>query len=631
MMRRLWTVFVCLLLVSCDKPKPIESVYPTRPVERPYFLNTSSIQSVNEVAIGDLKRARELTGIDFTMAFVSELPDGISTENYAAELYTRWKIGSATGDKGLLFLFVESEGVLKIEVGYQLEGVFPDGFVGSFQDSLKHYFAGRYFGDVVSGMITAMVQRAQQQDMNAILSEFQESLPPPEATALRYHSGGAGIVESGFFYEKDTKLKLIRELDPQARARFSSHEDPREVIRSYLESLRQAINDPYLDLLTEGSQYMRMEYPKSAGFQRKAAREYSGEPDVTIEGNLAVAKFKNPTAIPLLLRREADGRWRIDVTKSWAYCQASSDLKTMNPAFADHPWMFAWPEGLRHPEYPATPPPLPAGFKIADEIAKLETEIKADPKISKNYFLLADLLYFECYWIRGAMDALERGLAEDPTNSAYRKRLIKLSYRFPDLSKVQEHYETLLKYDPNDLRTIKDYIWFLKTYRNDPGKIAALKARLENLSISKTPFYLDAAAAHQNRYHFAIPRDLRSIQVEVRPLTQNWHPKWLPAVQVFLTNGARSEQFGLQIQFETQGGAGELSQINTLGKDAAPQSLSVGKIPNNQSRLFTLRWNDQRDAVIELDGRIVAEARLPFDPVTLVTFTRSGDAAFTIK
>ncbi len=583
------------------------------------------------MAIGELQRARELTGIDFTMVLLAKLPDEAELEDYAAKLYSHWRIGRDTEEKGVLFLFAESEGELKIEVSYALEELYPDGFVGSFQDSLKHYYAGRYFGDFLSGMITAMLRRARQDDMQSILAEFSDRLPLPDSPTRRSYSGGAGVAESGFFYEKDRKLGLIRALEETTRENFGAHADPRETIRRYVEYLGKGYNDPFIDLITEGSQYMAMEYPKSAGFQKGAARDFAGDYELTFQDDLAVAQFKGAPVMPLLLRRYPDGLWRIDVTKSWAYCQFTNDLEKTKPAFADHPWMFAWPEELRHPEFPATPKLLPGEVKIGDEIKALEAQIQSGGATAQTYFKLAEILYFECYWIRGAMDALEKGLELEPSNILQRKRLIAFSYRFPDLSRVAHHYEAILKYDPNDGDALRTYIWYLEQHRSEPGKVAALKKRQENLSYPATPFYLNCPPATRVKKTFAIPPETHAIEIEVTHFKHLWHPRTHPSIRIVLRDAGENGAFGVDLRIEEEGGDDLALLVDTDDDQAGLVPLSVPPIPRGETRHLVLRWKDDRTARIEFEGREVARGRLSYDPVKLTTSTRSGGATFVIR
>ena len=635
-MRLLICLFLsCVLIPSCKKEEANEAIYPQRPKDHPQFLNTSKIERIEDVAIGELRRAKKLTGIDFTMVLLPSLPSGYTAESYAAELFSQWKIGDDTKGRGVLFLFLENQGVLKTEVSYELEGIFPDAFVGSFQDSLRHYYAGEYFGDVVCGMITAMVKRAQNDQSQEILTEFNSSFPSPPSQTSTYSSGGAGVIKSGFFYDQENKFKLIRQLDEKTRRKYAAASDPDVVLRRYVKSLSLGYNDPNLDLLTEGSKYMRLEYPKSAGFQRQAARNFGGEYSLKIQGDLAAAQFSKGGVMPLLLRRYSDGLWRIDVTKSWAYYQTTSDFKTTIPIYDNNPWMFAWPSEVRKKASRSLPKLLTPDQSVANEIAKLEKKINSGAASASTYFQLSDIFYFECYWIRAAMNAVEKGLLLEPTNTPYRKRLIDMSYRFPDLTDIPRHYDAILELDPVDKKTIRNYIWFLETYRKDPKKIAELKEMQKNPPFPKAPVLLSAGPAKQHYASYYIPRELREVSLDITPLQQDWHTKWYPTIRVVLIDSTKRKIYGLQIDYRQENGKGIVGTISlTTGfksLDIPSRSLPGAKVINGKKSNLKFQWNESGSVALELNGKDVGNMTIDFVPDRVLMHTRSGKVRLVVQ
>ena len=59
--------------------------------------------------------------------------DGSDIESYAVELFKQWGIGSKATNRGVLILYAIRDRRARIEVGYGLEPILPDGKVGSFQ------------------------------------------------------------------------------------------------------------------------------------------------------------------------------------------------------------------------------------------------------------------------------------------------------------------------------------------------------------------------------------------------------------------------------------------------------------------------------------------------------------------
>ena len=59
---------------------------------------------------------------------------GMQIDDYANRLYETWGIGRRGEDRGVLFLLTVQERRVRIEVGYGLEGILPDGLAGEILD-----------------------------------------------------------------------------------------------------------------------------------------------------------------------------------------------------------------------------------------------------------------------------------------------------------------------------------------------------------------------------------------------------------------------------------------------------------------------------------------------------------------
>jgi uncharacterized protein len=79
-----------------------------------------------ETALRDTAAA---TSAEVVVVTVKSL-DGMSVEEYAVRLFEQWGIGKKARDNGVLVLVVPGERAMRIEVGYGLEAVLPDGLAG---------------------------------------------------------------------------------------------------------------------------------------------------------------------------------------------------------------------------------------------------------------------------------------------------------------------------------------------------------------------------------------------------------------------------------------------------------------------------------------------------------------------
>ena len=59
--------------------------------------------------------------------------DGSDIESYAVDLFNQWGIGAKSTDHGVLILYAIQDRKARIEVGYGLEPILPDGKTGGFQ------------------------------------------------------------------------------------------------------------------------------------------------------------------------------------------------------------------------------------------------------------------------------------------------------------------------------------------------------------------------------------------------------------------------------------------------------------------------------------------------------------------
>jgi uncharacterized protein len=103
--------------------------------------------------------AREVlqkTGTAVVVATVPDVGDRV-VDDYATRLYESWGIGKKGEDKGVLILLALKERRVRIETGYGVEGILPDGVVGEILrlHVIPHLKQGDY-GKGISNAMTAV-------------------------------------------------------------------------------------------------------------------------------------------------------------------------------------------------------------------------------------------------------------------------------------------------------------------------------------------------------------------------------------------------------------------------------------------------------------------------------------------
>ena len=110
--------------------------------------------------------------------------DGMTAEAYASGLFTAWRIGKNGPDNGLLVLVCPGERVMRIEVGYGLEGVLPDGLSGAV---IRDHFTPKFKdGDYAGGILAGVRRLSEIVRANHVLTpEELRQMAEDEAVAGR--------------------------------------------------------------------------------------------------------------------------------------------------------------------------------------------------------------------------------------------------------------------------------------------------------------------------------------------------------------------------------------------------------------------------------------------------------------
>ena len=117
------------------------------------------IPSSQEQKIGAVTREiLQKTGISVVVVTMPDI-GGAEYNDYANRLYGAWGIGKKGEDKGVLLFITIKERKMRIETGYGVEGILPDGLVGEIRDRyMIPYLKADKFGD---GLLNGTLAVAQ--------------------------------------------------------------------------------------------------------------------------------------------------------------------------------------------------------------------------------------------------------------------------------------------------------------------------------------------------------------------------------------------------------------------------------------------------------------------------------------
>jgi uncharacterized protein len=156
MVSRLLPVSIFLaVLAATISAEPIASIPNPRVRDSTWVTDTAG--QLSAATIAQLNRsidsAHASHGIEMAVVVIRSL-DGLSVEEMAERLFNRWGIGKKGKDNGLLFLWSAGDRKVRIEVGYGLEGIIPDGKAGAILDTyvIPRFRDGEFERGVIAGV-----------------------------------------------------------------------------------------------------------------------------------------------------------------------------------------------------------------------------------------------------------------------------------------------------------------------------------------------------------------------------------------------------------------------------------------------------------------------------------------------
>lgn len=136
------------------------------------------------------------TGTAIVIATVPSIGENEDYNMYANGLYQAWGIGKKGEDKGVLIFLTIKERKIRIETGYGVEGILPDGRVGEILDKYVVPFLKE--GDYGKGLYNAMYACSAYIAQDAGIQITGSPLPYSTATTLNKRK--IGLIEIIFFF-----------------------------------------------------------------------------------------------------------------------------------------------------------------------------------------------------------------------------------------------------------------------------------------------------------------------------------------------------------------------------------------------------------------------------------------------
>src|SRR5271157_1149869 len=178
-----------LLLVLAAQAEPVSQLKATDYVnDFARVVDQNTIAQMDEIC----RQIDEKAHSQIAVVTVHSL-DGSEIESYAVDLFHQWGVGSKTKDSGVLILYAIDDHRARIEVGYGLGPILPDGKVTSFQrEAIPLMRSGNYSQALL--LVTTRVANVIAQDAGVQITTPQLGPAPAEQEAPSKGISAGGVI-----------------------------------------------------------------------------------------------------------------------------------------------------------------------------------------------------------------------------------------------------------------------------------------------------------------------------------------------------------------------------------------------------------------------------------------------------
>lgn len=247
------------------------------------------------------------SGVDIRFIFSGGVGDDIAA--YSGKRARELRIGRDMDRRSMLFVYDVKGQRMRIEVGPQMEGLFPDGFVGYLmREQTAGLFAAGQRSIALKSTLNVVHYRLREAALGGTYN--------PKAVAYITNpvrlAAGAGATTRA---PVDTHVRPWGEriATDEARVHFGPQPTPGDALARYHEAMRDGHYEPDLSLYTPQSQLLLRSFQVAQPFAEFILlSEYGHSYKIVERGDLAILFFTNtPLVSAHLFRRTPEG-WQID-------------------------------------------------------------------------------------------------------------------------------------------------------------------------------------------------------------------------------------------------------------------------------------------------------------------------------
>ena len=182
-------VIVIFVLTLVLRAEPVSQLRPTDYVnDFAHVLDQTTIARLDDLC----QQIDQKAHAQIAVVTVNSL-DGSDIESYAVDLFKKWGIGSKSTNRGVLILLAAQDRRYRIEVGYGLEPILPDGKVGGFGREAVPLLRQNDYSGAVS-LMTSRVADVIAQDAGIQLAGARPPTPREEGPGPGLSAGAILLI-----------------------------------------------------------------------------------------------------------------------------------------------------------------------------------------------------------------------------------------------------------------------------------------------------------------------------------------------------------------------------------------------------------------------------------------------------
>ncbi len=196
-------LLICFTLLFVPFFSYTANEVPMPRVKNPVIDNANLLNEAQKERINNILWSVYYTGKIQMGIYIIRSLDGQNIEAYSMNVAETWQLGRKGKDEGLLLFIALDDKKARLEVGYGLEGILPDGYCGKILRAyLVPYFKKKRYAD---GILVLIEEICKKLEIHNITADVEKRLKPQNWRNINfmlyiYLLILAGMLIAGFYF-----------------------------------------------------------------------------------------------------------------------------------------------------------------------------------------------------------------------------------------------------------------------------------------------------------------------------------------------------------------------------------------------------------------------------------------------